>query len=156
MKILLISFALVAGLAMCNSKGQEAVTAVKDDKAAEEKNKNIVRTAINEVINKRNLTAFDQYFDPKVIDHAAWENQAPGVEGLKKAVGELLAGFSELNVTVNSMITAGNMVATQDSWKGTHAATKKVVTGETMHMFLLKDGKITEEWSNGWEWLEGL
>ncbi len=108
------------------------------------------------MINKRNLAAFDQYFDPKVIDHAVWENQAPGVEGLKKAVSELLAGFSELNITVNSMITAGNMVATQDSWKGTHAATKKVVTVETMHVFLLKDGKITEEWSNGWEWLEGL
>jgi predicted ester cyclase len=156
MKILLISFAFVVGFAMCNSKGQQATAVVKDDKAVQEKNRNIVKTAINEVINKRNLVAFDQYFDPKVVDHAAWEKQEPGVEGLKKAVGELLASFSDLQVTVNSMITARDIVATQDSWKGTHAATKKVVTGETMHVFIVKNGKITDEWSNGWEWLEGL
>ena len=64
--------------------------------------------------------------------------------------------FSDLKVTVDNMIAAGDLVATKDSWKGIHAATKKVVTGETMHVFRIADGKITDEWSNGWEWLEGL
>lgn len=164
MKILLISFAFVAGFAMCKSKSQQAApattattpTVVSDDKAAQEKNKNIIRTVFNEVVNKRNMAAFDEYFDSKVIDHNAWEGQAPGIEGLKKAVGDFLVTFSDLQITPDFMIAAGDIIATKDSWKGTHAATKKVVTGETMHVFLIKNGKITEEWSNGWEWLERL
>jgi predicted SnoaL-like aldol condensation-catalyzing enzyme len=160
MKILLLSLAIITAFAMCNSKSQQpastvTIAGVKDDSVLYEKNKNIVSTAINEVVNKRNLAAFDEYFDPNVIDHAAWEGQAPGVAGLKKAVSELLATFSEIHITVDKMITAGDMVATKDSWKATHATTKKVLTGETMHMFLIKNGKITEEWSNGWQWLEG-
>ncbi len=52
---------------------------------------------------------------------------------------------------VDKMIPAGDTVATKDSWKATHASTKKVVTGETMHVFLIKNAKITKGWSNGWE-----
>ena len=33
---------------------------------------------------------------------------------------------------------------------------KKVVTGETMHVFRIADGRITNESSNRWEWLESL
>ena len=156
MKILFISFVLFVGFVMCNSRGQQATTTVTDDKALQEKNKNIVKSVFNEVINKKNTDAIDGFFDPKIVDHGAWEGQAPGREGFKKAVNDFIAMFSDLQITADNMIAAGDMVATKDSWKGTHAATKKVVTGETMHVFRIVDGKITDEWSNGWEWLEGL
>ena len=156
MKILFISFFLFVGFVMCNSRGRQATTTETDDKALQEKNKNIVKSVYNEVINKKNTAAIDEFFDPKIVDHGAWEGQAPGREGLKKAVNDFIAMFSDLQITADNMITAGNMVATKDSWKGTHAATKKEVTGETMHVFRIVNGKITDEWSNGWEWLEGL
>lgn len=141
---------------MCNSKNQQASNAVDNDKAVQEKNKSIVNSVFDELINKRNTAAIDEFYNQKMVDHGAWEGQAPGIEGFKKAVNEFLAMFPDLHVKVDNMIVAGDMVATKDSWKGTHAATKKVVKGETMHVFRIVNGKITGEWSNGWEWLEGL
>ena len=152
---LIYSLLRLVGFAMCNSKGQQATT-VNDDKALQERNKNIVRSVFNELINKRNIAAVDKFFDQKIVDHGGLEGQASGIEGFKKAVGDFIAMFSDLQITVDNMIAAGDMVATKDSWKGTRAATKKVVTGETMHVFRIVNGKITDEWSNGWEWLEGL
>ena len=135
----------------------ENVNPVKiDDKVVQEKNKSIIKSVYTEVINKRNVAVIDEFFDKKTVDHGAWEGQAPGIEGLKKSVNEFLAMFPDLHVTVDNMIAAGDMIATKDSWKGTHAASKKAVTGETMHVFRIVNGKITDEWSNGWEWLEGL
>ncbi|MGZ5190757.1 MAG: ester cyclase [Flavisolibacter sp.] len=156
MKMLLISLALVAGFVMCNSKSQQVNNTVDGDKAVQEKNKNIIKSVFTELINKRNTIAIYELYDQKMVDHGAWEDQAPGIEGFRKAVKDFIEMFPDLQVTVDNMITAGDMVATKDSWKGTHAATKKEVTGETMHVFRIVNGKITDEWSNGWEWLEGL
>ena len=127
-----------------------------DDKAIQEKNKNIVKSVFTELINKRNGSDIDELYDQKMVDHDAWEGQEPGIEGFKKSVKDFIAMLPDLQVTVDNMIVAGDMIATKDSWKGTHAATKKVATGETMHVFRIVNGKITDEWSNGWEWLEGL
>ena len=98
-----------------------------------------------ELINKRNLSAIDELYDQKMVDHGAWEGQGPGIEGFRKSVKDFIAMFPDLQVTVDNMIVAGDMIATKDSWKGTHATTKKVVTGETMHVFRIVDGKITDE-----------
>ena len=156
MKSILIAAVLLYGFAMCNSKDQNVITAKTDDKATHDKNKNIVMAVFTELINNCNVSAIDELYDQKMVDHGAWEGQAPGIEGFRKSVKDFIAMFPDLQVTVDNMIVAGDMVATKDSWKGTHAATKKVVTGETMHVFRIVDGKITDEWSNGWEWLEGL
>jgi hypothetical protein len=43
------------------------------------------------------------------------------------------------------------MAATNESWKVTMKSNNKVLTGETLYMFRIKDGLITDEWSKGWE-----
>ena len=156
MKFLFIAAVLLVGFTRCNSKAENSNPAKIDDKAVQEKNKNIIKSVFTELINKRNTGAIDELYDQKMVDHGAWEDQAPGIEGFKKSVKDFIEMFPDLRVTVDNMIVAGDMVATKDSWKGTHAATKKVVTGNTMHVFRIVNGKITDEWSNGWEWLEGL
>lgn len=156
MRYLLMIFVLASGLAMCNSRQGNDSPAKPDDEAGQKNKMILVRTVFEELIGKRNLAAIDSLYDKKMVDHGAWEGQEPGLEGFRRSVKDFIEMFPDLQVTVDNMIVAGDRVATKDSWKGTHAASGKLVTGETMHVFKVVNGKITDEWSNGWEWLEGL
>jgi len=108
------------------------------------------------LINKRNLSAIDESYSTNIIDHSPFEGEAPGIEGFMKTVKEFIDMFSDLIVLVVDTIAQGDKVTTRETWKGTHATTKKGVTGGTLHLFRIIDGKVTDEWSKGWEWLEGL
>ena len=72
------------------------------------------------------------------MDHSAWPGQAAGSAGTKQAVAE------------------GDHVATRETWRGTHAPTGQRGEGVVMHFFMLRNGKIVDEWSPGWDWLEPL
>jgi len=61
--------------------------------------------------------------------------------------------FSSLEIKTEEIIAEGDMVATRETWKVTMASNGKTLTGETVHIFRIKDGLITDEWSKGWEWL---
>lgn len=50
----------------------------------------------------------------------------------------------------------GDRVVTRESWAGTHGPSGKTFNGSLIHIFRLHDGKITDEWSMGWDWLEKL
>ncbi len=105
--------------------------------------------------NKRNFVLIDSLFAPNVIDHSAFEGQQQGREGIKKAITELLGGFTSLEITLQDIIAEGDMVSSRETWKVTMASNGKAVTGETMHIFRIKDGLITDAWSKGWEsWLQ--
>ena len=118
-----------------------------------EKNKELIKFLYAEMVNKHNYNLIDSFFAPNVFDHGALEGQQQGREGFKKAVSEFLGMFSQLEVKLGEMLAEGDIVATRETWKVTMASNNKVLTGETMHFFRIKDGLITDEWSKGWEWL---
>ncbi len=65
-----------------------------------------------------------------MVDHSLFEGDSPGIEGFRKSVKDFIGVFPDLRENVEDMIASGVKVATRESLKGTHAATKKVVTGE--------------------------
>jgi len=118
-----------------------------------EKNKELIKFLYAELVNKRNYNLIDSFFSPNIFDHGALEGQQQGREGFKKAVTEFLNMFSQMEIKQEETIAEGDIVATRDTWKVTMASNNKVLTGETMHFFRIKDGLITDEWSKGWEFL---
>lgn len=118
-----------------------------------EKNKELIRRAAAEMVNKQNYDLIDSFFAVNIFDHGAFEGQEQGLAGFKKAVSEFLGSFSKVDLRFEDIIAEGDLVATIDKWKVIRKSDNKELTGETMHWFRIKDGKITDEWSKGWEWI---
>ena len=113
----------------------------------------MVKRAYSEIVARQNYSLIDLFFATNIFDHGAFEGQQQGVAGFKKAVSEFLGTFSHVDIAVEAIITEGDLVSTRERWKVTRASDKKELNGETMHCFLIKDDKITDEWSKGWEWV---
>jgi len=124
------------------------------DKNREEENKKIIERVFEELINQKKVENIEVYYIPDVVDHSAWPGQAPGREGLKQAVTDFHKSYRDLEVKVDEVIATGNKVVTRETWKGVNNTTSKPVTGTVMHIFQLDNGKVTDEWSEGWEWLQ--
>ena len=152
MKLLLAAFLIILFNA-CGPRQKQTNTATTEVVNASEKNKEMLRRAFSEVINLKNYALIDIFFAENIFDHGAFEGQQQGLQGFKKAVIEFLSTFSQVEVKLEDMVAEGDLVSTRETWKVTKAADKKLLTGETMHCFRIKDGKITDEWSKGWEWV---
>ncbi|ULQ52784.1 ester cyclase [Flavihumibacter fluvii] len=118
------------------------------------KNKELVLSIFQQAINEKRLGYFDKVYAADAIDHSAFPGQEPGLGGIKKAVSGLLSDIPDLKVTVEDLVAEGDKVATRETWKGTKKTTGKTGTGSIIHIFLIRDNKVTEEWSQGWDWLE--
>jgi predicted SnoaL-like aldol condensation-catalyzing enzyme len=151
----IINTFLIISTAIAQEQTSKAEKGINQTSALLE-NKEIILKLFHEVINLRNVSYFDQVYVPNAIDHSAWPGQAPGTAGIKQAVKEFLETFSELKVTVEDVIAEGNKVATRETWKGTHTSTGKAGSGSVIHIFWIQDGKVTEEWSRGWDWADKL
>ena len=147
MKVLFIA-TLVIIFCSCKSNLDQA-----SGIAETEKNKELVKRVYSEMVSKQNMSLIDSFYADNIFDHAAFEGQQQGLAGFKKAVTELSAIFSHIEIKIEDIVAERDVVSTRESWKVIRASDKKEITGETMHWFRFKDGKITEEWSKGWEWL---
>ena len=124
------------------------------NKSREEENRKIVELVFEQLINQKQAENMDLYYVPDVVDHSAWPGQGPGREGLKQSVEDFHKSYRDLHVQIDEVITSGNKVVTRETWKGVNSTTSKPVTGTVMHIFELENGKVTHEWSEGWEWLQ--
>jgi len=149
----IILICLVLIFTKCSSKKEQTSLAASYELSSAEKNKELVKRVFSDMANKHNYDLVDSFYAPNIIDHSAFENQQQGREGFKKSVIEFFGMFSSLEITVHEIIAEGERVATRETWKVTLAKDKKAVNGETMHIFKIRDGLITDEWSIGWEWL---
>jgi predicted ester cyclase len=144
---LLIAPLLCLAFIACEQKQEQPAPSVA------EKNKEMVKRAYSEVVARQNYSLIDSFFATNIFDHSAFEGQQQGLAGFKKAVSEFLGTFSHIEITIEAIIAEGDLISTRERWKVTRASDKKELTGQTMHWFLVKDGKITDEWSKGWEWV---
>ena len=103
--------------------------------------KTIIRRAFEEAVNRGNMGTIDELFDWQPVE-------------VKQNLTKLRTDFPDLHVTIEDMIAEGEKVATRETWRGTHAATDKQVEGTVLHIFWIADGRVVNEWSAGWEWLD--
>ena len=118
-----------------------------------EKNKELVNRLFRDFASKKNMSFVDSLYADNIFDHSAFEGQEQGLAGFKKAVAQFSDMFSHIELKIDDIVAERDVVSTRESWKVIRASDKKEVTGETMHWFRIKNGKITDEWSKGWEWL---
>ena len=120
-----------------------------------EENKDIARRWNDEVYDKGNLAALDELFATNFVWHYAPPGVAPNREGYKQEnVTNVRAAFTDIQCTVEDMVSEGEKVAVRWAWRGTHTGefwgsvpTGKQATMSGISILRIVGGKIVEEWS---------
>ncbi len=118
-----------------------------------EDNKALMRRFLEEVFNKKNLAAIDEFIAPNHVDHTLPPFLPTTPEGTKRATGMYLKAFPDLHLTVEDMIAEGDKVVTRFTSHGTQKRafmsippTGKQVTISSIVIARIADGKIVEQW----------
>ena len=117
-----------------------------------EENKALARKFMEEVMNKRNVSAIPQLVAANFVGYQGAQT-IEGQEGLKQMANMYLTAFPDVKITVLDQLAVGDKVVTRWKATGTHKGDlmgmkpsgKKVnVTGITIDR--IAKGKIVEEW----------
>ena len=118
-----------------------------------EDNKALMRRFYEEVFNKKNLAAIDDFIDPNQVDHALPPGMPGGIEGTRQAIGMYLTAFPDMHLTVEDMIAEGDKVVARLTSRGTHQGaymgippTGKPVTVTLIDIIRIAGGKSVEHW----------
>lgn len=118
-----------------------------------DKNKEVARQFVEEVLNKGNLGLVDKLFADNYANHSLPPGVPTSRDGFKKLAMMIGSAFSNLHVKIEDMIAEDDKVAFRDTTTGTHngafmgiAPTGKKITWTEMHLLRVKNGKVTEHW----------
>jgi len=119
-----------------------------------EENKAILRRMYEEIHNKGNLAAADEFVASEFVDHnPPGPGVPPGPEGVKQGLGMFRAAFSDFHATIEDMIAEGDKVVARLTITGTHkgefmgiAPTGKQVTVGVIDIVRIAGGKMVERW----------
>src|SRR5437016_14382343 len=84
-----------------------------------EANKASVRRFYDEVFNKKNRAAIDEFIAPNHVDHAAPPGTPGGLAGAKQTLTMYLTAFPDLHFTAEDTIAEGDQVVARVSACGT-------------------------------------
>src|SRR5438874_9835054 len=120
-----------------------------------EVNKSSMRRFYDEVFNKKNGAAIDEFINPNQVDHAAPPGTPRGLQGAKQTINMYLTAFPDLHFTVEDMIAEGDKVVTRLTVRGTQQGifmgippTGKHATVTAIDINRMADGKSVEHWLN--------
>ena len=116
-------------------------------------NKASVRRFYDEVFNKKNRAAIDEFIDPNHVDHSAPPGTPAGLKGVKQTINTYLTAFPDLHFTVEDMIAEGDRVVTRLTCRGTQQGafmgippTGKQATVTAIDINRYAGGKSVEHW----------
>lgn len=120
-----------------------------------EKNKAIVSRFNYEVIQGRNVQAFDEIMHAQFVNHSVPNGAGnAGKEGVLQFLQLIWQVFPDLQVTINMQIAEGDLVMTYKTFSGTHKgtfmgieATNKNVSFSSIDIIRIKDEQAIEHWS---------
>ena len=155
-KMMTFAISFFVGLLIVSSSFAKTSTKTGELNMTIDQNKQLILRLFGEVFNQQSLSVIDELYDLNVVDHSAFQDQAPGVEGIKSAIKGFFGIFGNLKITVEDIIAEDDKVVTREVWRGTHKPSGKTAKGTVIHIFRIREGKIADEWSRGWDWLEKL
>lgn len=130
----------------------------KEGEEISDENKARFRQFIDELINKKNAGAIDDFVAEDYTEHnppPAEFGVPSGREGLKIMMGMFFTAFPDLDVHIDELIAEGDTVVGRMTTSGTHKgdfmgipATGKKATFTEMHMIRLANGKMVDHWGN--------
>ena len=119
-----------------------------------EGNESVVRRYLDEVVNAGSTDLLAGLIATNHIGHDPLGDHY-GPEGMRIAVAEYRAAFSDLRVTAEDFVTEGDKVVHRFTLRGTHTGpfmgippTGRVVTVSGIAIDRLADGKVAESWVN--------
>jgi len=129
-----------------------AMTALSSASAADgEANKAVYRNLMDQVWNRRDLSAIDRFLAPDFIEHN--KNIPAGAAGRKQFVTAVLAAFSDYHAEVEEVVADGDIVVARVQWTGTQDGpfqgrppTNRKLRFWTADFFRVADGKLAEHW----------
>lgn len=120
-----------------------------------DENKAIVHRFYEEVFNRKNTAALDEFIDAHAVDHAAPAGAPGGIEGARQFADMFLAAFPDVRFTVEDLIAEGDQVVARLTQSGTHHGiflglppTGKRVQVTGIEIFRFAGGKIVEHWNS--------
>jgi predicted ester cyclase len=118
-----------------------------------EKNKAIVCCFFDEVGNKGNLAAIDEFVAPSFVSHNSRTGLTSDRDGFKQTWGMFRSVFPDFHTTVDDAIAEGDKVALYMTNYGTHQGeflgvppTHKQVAFKGMLLFRVVNEKLVERW----------
>lgn len=85
-----------------------------------EENKARVHRFYEEVFNRKNMAALDEFIDPQAIDHSAPAGAPGGIEGARQFADMFLTAFPDGRFIVENLIAEGDQVVARLTQSGTH------------------------------------
>lgn len=109
---------------------------------------------MEELWNKRNLSAVDEHVALHVIEHNPnVPGQGPGLEGFRQSVEMALSAFPDAQINIEDLIAEGDRVVVHWTVRGTHRGEfagippiNKQVTIEGIEIYRYEGGKRVETW----------
>jgi predicted ester cyclase len=126
-----------------------------------EDNKAIVRRAYEDGLNNRDWSIIDEVFDPDYVCRVPGQAPIQGRDDFKASLASFMDAFPDIQFVVEDQLAEGDKVTTRWSARGTNTAEfrgfplggttyppsgNKVEFGAN-DIYLIKDGKIVEEWN---------
>lgn len=108
-----------------------------------------------DAVNRRDLDALDQIFDPDLINHGADPDEPRGADHFKQVFRNFIAACPDLQVTIEDSITKDDKLVVRWTDTGTHTgapllgvpATGKQIILTGIEILRIRDGKIVERWA---------
>ena len=120
-----------------------------------EENKALLRRLYDEVFNKKNRAAIDEFISPNQVDHAAPPGLPGGIEGAKQTITMYWTAFPDLHFTVEDLIAEGDKVVARLTASGTQQGafmgippTGKQATITAIDINRIAGGQFVEHWLN--------
>jgi predicted SnoaL-like aldol condensation-catalyzing enzyme len=109
-----------------------------------EKNKQLVRNFIEDVLNKHYIAAADKYFfAQKPIKH---NQKVMGTDGFKEARQRFFKEFPDSHTTIDHIVAEGDQVFAMLTTTATNKQTGKRVTIKSADLYRIENGRIVEHW----------
>jgi steroid delta-isomerase-like uncharacterized protein len=129
---------------------------MQETKSMEERNKNLIRQATEEIYNKGNYTHIDEIVSSDFVIHSLNPNkEIHGPEGARNFVISLRTAFPDIKFTIKDQFAEGDKVVTHFIAEGTHQGSFEGIppTGKSFKVSAIdidyiKNGKVSECWSN--------
>ena len=117
-------------------------------------NEALLRRFYDEAFSKGKVSVVDELTDRNFVEHEPLPpGIKPGIEGLKQLILGLRAGFPDLHVRIDDMVSQGDKIWARATFTGTHKGsfmnvppTGKRVSFEAIDVVRFSGGKTVEHW----------
>ena len=118
-----------------------------------ELNKTLLHRYIEEVWEKENPAAVDNFLAPTYARHRSPTTPPLTREGQKQLLAAFRTAFPDVKITIEDVIAEGDKVAFRSTMRGTHqgeflgiAPTGQEVTFGLLDVIRIEDDKFVEQW----------